>query len=121
MDPLEIILDIPRYPDPPRPRVRIPSGVRANALIALAVRATMPPSRRGMTDAGLETASKLATREWMSVEEVRKISRYFPRHEIDKSAPGWESWSKGRQAWMGWGGDEGWEWAADEAGWEVET
>jgi len=94
---LETVLSTPRPPEPPRPRVHIPADVKANALIALAVRSVMPPSRRGMTEAGLEAASKLATREWMTPEDVRHIARYFPRHEVDKSAPGWDGWSRGRQ------------------------
>jgi hypothetical protein len=36
---------------------------------------------------------------------------YFDRHEIDKRGSTWSSQGKGWQAWYGWGGDEGRDWA----------
>jgi len=36
---------------------------------------------------------------------------YFTRHEVDKQGSTWGDYGKGRQAWDGWGGDEGYTWA----------
>jgi hypothetical protein len=36
---------------------------------------------------------------------------YFARHEVDKQGATWDEQGKGWQAWHGWGGDEGRDWA----------
>jgi hypothetical protein len=36
---------------------------------------------------------------------------FFARHEIDKKGETWDEKGKGWQAWHGWGGDAGREWA----------
>lgn len=110
-DAVTTVLKIPPQHEPTRPRVQIPVDVRHNATIAIAVRETMPSSERGMTDVGLRMAYKLASCEHLSLDDVRKVSGYFPRHEVDKDGATWETWGKGRQSWNGWGGDEGWEWS----------
>lgn len=83
---------------------------------ALAQRAELPPSRRGMTAVGLAMARLIAGGKALQLADVRKIYQYFPRHEVDKEAPGFNRGepgypSKGRQAWDGWGGDTARGWA----------
>jgi hypothetical protein len=83
----------------------------ANARRALAVREEKPPSQRGMTAVGLARARQLINREPLSLNTVRRMKAYFDRHEVDKQGSTWDDQGKGWQAWMGWGGDEGWSWA----------
>lgn len=88
-----------------------PANVAANARRALDVRATKPPSQRGMTPVGIARATQLANRQPVSIETVRRMKAYFDRHEVDKQGSTWSEQGKGWQAWMGWGGDEGRTWA----------
>jgi hypothetical protein len=88
-----------------------PEAVADNARMALEVRAEKPPSQRGMTPVGLARARQLANRQPVSVATLRRMASYFARHEVDKDGATWEEQGKGWQAWMGWGGDEGWAWA----------
>jgi len=71
---------------------------------------------RGGTPVGLNTARTLAKGGQIGIEKVRHIAKYFPRHEIDKKAAGYQPGekgfpSRGRIAWALWGGDAGWKWA----------
>jgi phage-related protein (TIGR01555 family) len=88
-----------------------PQAVRDNAARALKVRASKPPSERGMTSVGLARARDLANGRAVSLETARRMVAYFERHEVDKDGETWDEQGKGWQAWMGWGGDEGWRWA----------
>ncbi len=88
-----------------------PEAVADNARMALEVRAEKPPSQRGMTPVGLARARQLANRQPVSVATLRRMASYFARHEVDKDGATWEEQGPGWQAWMGWGGDEGWAWA----------
>jgi SPP1 gp7 family putative phage head morphogenesis protein len=90
-----------------------PAAVREAARLALEARAKLPPSKRGMTSVGIARARDLANGRGVSVETLKRMLSYFARHEIDKEAKSWsdEDWSKGRQAWFGWGGDAGRKWA----------
>ena len=88
-----------------------PQAVADNARMALEVRAEKPPSQRGMTPVGLARARQLANRQPVSVATLRRMASYFARHEVDKDGATWDEQGKGWQAWMGWGGDEGWAWA----------
>jgi HK97 family phage major capsid protein len=88
-----------------------PQSVADNARRALEVRAEKPPSQRGMTPVGLARARQLANRQPVSVATLRRMVSYFARHEVDKEGATWEEQGAGWQAWMGWGGDEGWAWA----------
>jgi capsid protein len=83
----------------------------SNAKRALEIRATKPPSQRGMTAVGLARARDLQNRKPLSEDTVRRMKAYFDRHEIDKKGEGWSQQGKGWQAWMGWGGDAGQTWA----------
>lgn len=90
---------------------KVPKSVQSNAAKALEVRGKKPISERGMTAVGLAMARRLASGEELSFLQVKKISEYFPRHEVDKGGSTWKEQGKGWQAWMGWGGDEGWAWS----------
>ena len=84
-----------------------PQGVRDNALRALKKRAEQPPSMRGMTAIGIARARDLSNGVSVSPETIKRMVAYFTRHEVDKQGSTWEEYGKGRQAWDGWGGDEG--------------
>jgi len=88
-----------------------PQAVADNAAAALRNRADKPPSERGMTPVGLARARDLMNRVALSEETIRRMLAYFTRHESDKQGATWDEWGKGRQAWNGWGGDEGYAWA----------
>lgn len=88
-----------------------PATVADNARRALEVRASKPPSQRGMTPVGLARARQLANRQPVSLDTVQRMVSYFDRHEVDKAGATWDEQGKGWQAWMGWGGDEGRTWA----------
>ena len=88
-----------------------PKGVQENARRALEVRASKPPSERGMTDVGVARARDLANGRAVSMTTIKRMKAYFDRHEVDKKGATWDEQGKGWQAWMGWGGDEGWTWA----------
>ena len=88
-----------------------PEKVASNARRALEVRETKPESERGMTAVGLARARDLSSRKRLSEETVRRMVRYFDRHQSDKKGETWDEQGKGWQAWQGWGGDAGWTWA----------
>lgn len=82
-----------------------------NAIRALQERENKPPSQRGMTAVGLARARDIKNKQNLSPEIVREMYAWFRRHEVDRSGSTWKDWGKGRQAWNGWGGDAGYEWA----------
>lgn len=88
-----------------------PQGARDNAKRALKVRAEKSPSNRGMTPVGIARARDLINGRPMSPDTIKRMVAYFTRHEVDKQGETWEEYGKGRQAWDGWGGDEGYTWA----------
>lgn len=90
-----------------------PQTVADNARRALEVRASKPPSQRGMTPVGLARARQLANQQPLSLDTIQRMVSYFERHEVDKQGSTWDEQGKGWQAWMGWGGDEGWAWAIE--------
>lgn len=90
---------------------RPPASVAAAARRGLALRASMPASRRGGTAVGVARATQLANRSPVSRETIGRMVSYFARHAVDKQAPGWGRDSKGWQAWLLWGGDAGRRWA----------
>lgn len=95
----------------PPPSLRPPQAVADAAALALAVRASMPPSRRGMTLVGLARARDLSARRTLSVTTIRRMVSFFARHEVDKAGSTWSARGRGWQAWHGWGGDAGARWA----------
>ena len=82
------------------------AGMASNARRALEVRASKPPSQRGMTAVGIARARDIQNRKELSPDTVRRMKAYFDRHEVDKKGETWSQQGKGWQAWMGWGGDE---------------
>jgi hypothetical protein len=71
---------------------------------------------RGGTDVGVRRAEQLAARRKVSADDIRAISSYFARHEVDKQAKS-HDWgdesdpSAGYIAWLLWGGEPGRQWA----------
>ena len=67
---------------------------------------------RGGTHVGVARAEQLSAREPLTPKDIRTISAYFARHEVDKKAKS-RVWgdesdpSAGYIAWLLWGGDEG--------------
>ena len=88
-----------------------PKGVQDAAKKALEVRASKPASQRGMTPVGIARARDLSNGTKLSPETVRRMLKYFTRHEKDKNGETWDDKGAGWQAWMGWGGDAGYSWA----------
>jgi hypothetical protein len=90
----------------------IPTNAMAdNARRALEIREKKPMSQRGMTSVGIARARDLMNKRPMSEDTVRRMKAFFDRHEIDKQGETWDEQGKGYQAWMGWGGDEGYAWS----------
>ena len=90
----------------------IPTNAMAdNARRALEIREKKPMSQRGMTSVGIARARDLINKRPMSEDTVRRMKAFFDRHEIDKQGETWDEQGKGYQAWMGWGGDEGYSWS----------
>lgn len=88
-----------------------PKGVQEAAKRALEVRASKPPSQRGMTPVGIARARDLANGKTLTPETVKRMFSYFSRHEVDKKGSSWKEKGKGWQAWHGWGGDDGFSYA----------
>jgi hypothetical protein len=84
-----------------------PKMVQRAAQQALKVRASKPPSQRGMTAVGLARARDLANGRPVSLKTVKRMKRYFDRHEVDQQGSTWGDRGKGWQAWQGWGGSPG--------------
>lgn len=86
-------------------------AMKRNAQRALDKRREKPFSQRGMTDVGIARARDIINGKLLSPETVRRMYSYFSRHEVDKQGMTWDDYGKGRQAWDGWGGDEGFAWS----------
>lgn len=72
---------------------------------------------RGGTAVGVARARDLKNRRPISEQVLRRMSSYFARHAVDKSATGFKSGedgfpSAGRISWGLWGGDAGADWVA---------
>ncbi|RYE05823.1 MAG: hypothetical protein EOP33_00995 [Rickettsiaceae bacterium] len=69
---------------------------------------------KGGTEVGVARAKQLKDKEKVDVEDIKSISSYFARHEVDKKAEDFgndANPSKGYIAWLLWGGDAGQKWA----------
>ena len=71
---------------------------------------------RGGTSIGAGRATDIVKGNPLSLDTVKRMVRYFQRHEADKDAEGFfvgeEGYpSNGRIAWALWGGDPGYRWA----------
>lgn len=90
----------------------VPSAVQEEARRGLA---WVDKFKRGGTSVGRTTARMLSSNT-MTEERIRRMARYFPRHEVDKQAEGWSPGEKGypsngRIAWALWGGEAGKSWS----------
>lgn len=83
---------------------------------------------KGGTNVGAGRGSQLAGRKPVSLAIIKRMKAYFDRHQVDKKGKDWnnrEKPSKGKIAWLLWGGDAGYAWAkkicrqAETAGVEV--
>ena len=88
-----------------------PKGVQRAAKRALQIRASKPPSQRGMTSVGIARARDLSNGKQLSPDTIKRMLAYFTRHEVDKQGSTWDDKGKGWQAWNGWGGDAGYSFA----------
>lgn len=93
-----------------------PKSVASAARRGLELRKKQPASKRGGTSVGVSRARDLANRKEVSWDTIRRMRSFFARHEVDKKAKGFRSGeegypSKGKQAWLLWGGDSGRAWA----------
>lgn len=88
-----------------------PKGVIEAAARGLEVRQSKPASQRGGTAVGVARARDLKNGRTMTPDTIKRMYSYFSRHEVDKKAEGWDTWSKGKQSWWLWGGDPGFTWA----------
>jgi len=86
-------------------------AMKRNAKRALEKRAEKSFSNRGMTEVGIARARDIMNGRLLSPDTARRMLSYFQRHEVDKLGMTWDDYGKGRQAWDGWGGDEGFTWA----------
>jgi hypothetical protein len=71
---------------------------------------------RGGTPVGVNSARTLAKGGQIGIKKIRHIAKFFPRHEKNKQAKGWDPGedgypSNGKIAWALWGGDAAWRWA----------
>lgn len=70
--------------------------------------------KRGMTNVGVRRAVQLSRRDPVSLSTIKRMYSFFRRHyknrnSITKSGdPG-----NGMIAWLGWGGDSGYNWVVD--------
>lgn len=85
-------------------RITVPARVREAAMDGITRRTVFG---RGGTSVGLSTAKRLV-RGWVTLDHLKKIAHYFPRHQYDnldnRESNGWIAW----QLWGGW---YGWKWA----------
>lgn len=88
-----------------------PATVARAARRGLALRRSLPKSKRCCTKIGIRRAVQLSNRQPVSVDTLERMVSYFARHEVDKRGAGWGEDSKGYQAWLLWGGDPGRDWA----------
>ena len=91
----------------------IPKGAKEEARRGLEWRKEFG---RGGTEVGIASARYISNTDTASPERVRKIAKYFPRHEVDKRAEGYRQGedgypSNGRIAWALWGGEAGKSWS----------
>lgn len=91
-----------------------PLGVQHAAMRGLELRRQY---ERGGTSVGVARAVQLASGRTVSSRTARRMLSYFQRHEVDLDAPAARRGhprypSAGLIAWLLWGGDAGYRWAA---------
>lgn len=100
-----------------------PQGVADAAARGLELRSKASPSNKGGLStsqakkegvgSGVQRAVNLKNRDTLSPETVRRMNRFFIRHEKSKEIDAGKTpaTDKGYQAWLLWGGDAGAAWA----------
>lgn len=91
---------------------KAPAAAREAARRALEVRASKPPSQRGMIAQGMARARQLINNDDFTEKDIRTMYAWFKRHAVDKSGSTWGDKGKGWQAWHGWGGDSAFAWVS---------
>lgn len=87
-----------------------PKAAQRAACRALQIRSTLPRSKQAMTRTGLARANQLCKGESVSIDVVRRMAQ-FERHRQNAKCKDGTTTCKGRQAWLGWGGSSGVNWA----------
>lgn len=87
-----------------------PKAAQKAGCRALEIRKGLPKSRKGMTAVGVSRANQLCKGKTLSPSIVRRMAA-FERHRQNSRCKDGSSTCKGRQAWLGWGGDSGIAWA----------
>ncbi len=91
-----------------------PQKATDNARLVLKWKEEHPDEVTAMTSVGWKRARQLANKESLSVDTIKRIAA-FKRHQQNKNLnpelkeTPWKD--NGYVAWLGWGGDEGIEWA----------
>lgn len=91
---------------------KAPAAAREAARRALEVRASKPPSQRGMIAQGMARARQLINNDDFTEQDIRTMYAWFRRHAVDKQGSTWDEQGKGWQAWHGWGGDSAFSWVS---------
>jgi len=91
-----------------------PESVQREARLGLEWRRTYG---RGGTAVGVARAVQLSSGRTVSPQTARRMFAFFARHQKDLDAPAAQDWhpkypSAGVIAWLLWGGDPGYRWAA---------
>lgn len=91
-----------------------PKAARDNARLVLRWRDEHPAEIQGMTAVGWRRASQLAAGRPISLAIVRRMAQFNRHRPNSRVSPEYARtpWrDAGRVAWLGWGGDEGIDWA----------
>lgn len=99
--------------DPKTLDLTAPASVAKAAEEGLALRQKF---NRGGTKIGVARARDLKNQRNLSPDTIDRMVAYFKRHEVDKRGANFGNEndpSAGYIAWLLWGGNEGWAWAAD--------
>jgi len=75
---------------------------------ALYLRASMPRGNQAGTLIGLRRANQIANRTRMSINTIKRMHQFFIRNQRFQHLP---EFSKGRQAWLLWGGMPAFNWS----------
>jgi hypothetical protein len=93
-------------------RFKPPAGVANAARRGLELR--RKNRGRGGTGVGVARARTLSNQQEVGLDTIKKMYSFFARHAVDKKGEDWDNVakpSKGRIAWLLWGGDAGETWA----------
>ena len=88
-------------------------AMKAAARRGLKMRSEQSPSNKGGTAVGVARARDIVNGAALPLATVKRMFSFFSRHEVDKQSKEWKTNpnSKGKQAWLLWGGDAGYSWS----------